>query len=804
MWGETTPFLVSDNFKKNVSLLRSVARIDISLLQHAVTDGTNYKLKEVYLYYGTDSGSVATMASNVGNDTVKAISLPANVKDYTKTYRDYSAFITNDTIVERSIYVTEEAKDGRTTNSTFKSPTFLVVGVDYKGVVSYYRIDISPSAKSKASERFDIKRNFRYLLRINQITGKGWDTPADAVGSVPWNVDWDTEMLPLDNSGGYVSGGYYFKTQYDVTVPAYHGEVVNIPYETNVEGRILWSQGGPVSISIEETSKTNGVRKGNLIFTVDTDNTSDKDLVQNKQYTVYLKSGVEGNTPYKIVMPFKLTQRWKLPQYVITKAVAHGIYLPTMLMGDGKTKKEFSLDANGMSAIHYIDITIKTIGTTDMAGKACSIKTNTVNGYSFACKSNLVFPASGQGDLAGKGISNATAGTGSDASYNFYTVRLFATGTPQTGGYNFFNLITEGTELDTSGKTDDLSDWKNDDGKPNTTGVRILCGYRLKNLTTYAWFNNIYGYATNMGGSRQFVDAPINFGLNTNSYVSMEGFKRSDKSQQLGGYVLGTNLISALSATPKPDIVILGFEVNVDDATKKGKPLKDYVDAGGVLIMFCDYVTPLYASNNVKNGVSTILGVAATSVGATSGGLAGANGYHAFVDNTDSQGPATDDILMTGPFGRSGNVGTLFGKYWGEDASTSTCVTGLGSNTGIIVYSRGSTTNVGGTNPSIFRTKGKGFLFVGDGGFISQSAHQAAGYTSEPFFINSDKTPAYDGHYIISSGYGAVYNSHFFANTMYWAVNYSEFYGPNSLLNQSEYSGERSTYESVWEIDKMK
>jgi hypothetical protein len=290
-------------------------------------------------------------------------------------------------------------------------------------------------------------------------------------------------------------------------------------------------------------------------------------------------------------------------------------------------------------------------------------------------------------------------------------------------------------------------------------------GYRAKTFATYASYDGTYGYAGSATPSwvRKMLDAAENYSLT--GTVPVEGLTRHWKRGVES--LTGNHPFILELKNNKPDIAILGFAFNFN--AEAVNIIKDYVDKGGVLFMFCDVNNG--GAANVKNA-GTITGMPLTyTMGSGPGAI-----YPFPAAGSAAPVPDDKDYIMNGLFD------SLWGKSWGEDASFTSFVGGVDA-TKTIIYSR---TEAGYNTGAVtaFRMRDKGFLFVGDGGFISRGDNVQSP-TICPFYL-SGKKPAVNPYY--SKSHGGAYNATFFANAMHWAINYAEFHGTNKIVGNDDYS----------------
>jgi hypothetical protein len=758
MWGETPVFQVADGTAAfTVQMLRAVARIDISLASGL----TDYTFTHLYLYNSRKAGFLIPTADAVSvtatGASVSKTSIPADAGTNTDAM-EYT--LTNGASV-RDMYVAENDADGE--GGTL--PTFLVAGITYDGKETFYRLDISDMhthSTEQVSDRYALLRNWRYEITIVSINGGGFATQEEAALSEPQNNVGYVVDADEDGSGTLsdieISGKYYFQVQHDALVGGNMGAETKIPFKTNVKAfaasDLVWDNsagyGQNLAFDIQDVSQdANGITTGNIVITPTRGN-SGTDAIPHVLLV----------TPSPIAtFPITISQDKGRARYELTNAVVHGIYLPKIKLGGGQT-----LDFDLIDGVHYLDVTVKTLGSDDLSNYNCVISSTVVNGYEFAC--NTPF--------------SSLTPTSSDGTYNYYTVKLQGVGTPEKGGYSFFNLTSEGVHLATNESTI-RSEYPKQ--------VRVLTGYANKSIWMNAFYQGTYGYATESGGSQQMLATEANFSLN--GTVPIAGF---DKTQyRMGTYDLTTttqtfprsfvnDLNAAVAGGTMPDIVILGFEYNLLDPAIAA--LKSYIDAGGVVIMFVDDINHGNTVNNIKLCQQLLTASTLTVRNGLSYGTGGAGTTYPFASTTDAgqqapeapAGATPGDLVMNGPFI------SLFGQRWGEDASTTAGVSGISNTEPIVVYSYGRE-GYGTGDVTSFRMKEKGLFYVGDGGFLSQSNKRDGSSSIEPFWIDNDGLPIPNTRYSPT-----VYNSLFFANIMYWAIDYAEFHGPNNRTEGNSYA----------------
>ncbi len=181
-----------------VKLLRAIARMDV------ISNVTNFALKKIYLYNTNTKGCIVPATTNLdGADRVNAPTIPiGNVKnssplEYTVPTEMKYGFL-------RTMYLFEaKAADA----------TCMVIGGTYgsDSALTYYRIDFfkKNSNGKNTDEHCDILRNYRYLINVITVSGRGYDTPEQAFNAKPANLKYDIEDLSTNTTDTDFNGQYY-------------------------------------------------------------------------------------------------------------------------------------------------------------------------------------------------------------------------------------------------------------------------------------------------------------------------------------------------------------------------------------------------------------------------------------------------------------------------------------------------------------------------------------------------------------------------------------------------------------------
>lgn len=222
MYGQTATTLITENGGHNltVSMHRIMAQVRMTFTGDAANDDL-FEAESVLLYNFNDRARVIPDYLGVtGKDYVKtptipqgAVLLPAKAdgKESVPTYAvDKTA-----KKIEHAIFLFETAQpgDGTELEKHVKRPCLIVKGKYQKETEScYYRVDLATPDGAGNMDYMDVMRNHSYNVTIQNVTGRGHDTPQDALKSKPANitatvVKWDdTEIGDLDFDGQHVLG----------------------------------------------------------------------------------------------------------------------------------------------------------------------------------------------------------------------------------------------------------------------------------------------------------------------------------------------------------------------------------------------------------------------------------------------------------------------------------------------------------------------------------------------------------------------------------------------------------------------
>ncbi len=208
MWGEIEGVVVNNNMsQKSVSLIRMVAKIDVTL--STIGAKSNFNLESVHLYNYYDKGQIAPNEGSWDIDT-KIITIPSIPIGAKKPLP-----VGGNPLLYDGIAITKESSRGISCvneiytfesiigENSLLSNTCLVVGGKYGGDrdVTYYRIEFANTIGLNTTATFlPLLRNHNYKVNIKAVNGSGFLTPEAAFNSNPTNVKMVASILIWDNS----------------------------------------------------------------------------------------------------------------------------------------------------------------------------------------------------------------------------------------------------------------------------------------------------------------------------------------------------------------------------------------------------------------------------------------------------------------------------------------------------------------------------------------------------------------------------------------------------------------------------
>ncbi|WP_101689517.1 fimbrial protein [Dysgonomonas massiliensis] len=826
MWGEyVTTFAVKKERYVNIMMHRALARVDVGLDFIFDEDGypteevkglENFKIKNIRVYRTRNKGYVATSSDkmNANLEVVKP-NIPGDVKynlnDETSTtdrkeadekplYYEISLQEGADKYI-REIYIPESFEV--TGKPSMDDVPCLVVGgyygKDNTDKLSFYRADFAKYEGVKPVERFSILRNYRYVFNITNVTNSGFPDEEKALHSLPMDLVLTVTPWWEKNMNFLVQGNYFFGIESREVILDAHGTLdpegiftdanfalLRVPFTTNLllnseNIKYRWESEGSVDFKVPsreevvpgeyaficpnltEFGDSGGVSgaylnvdRGRIMFGAEPNVGADGVRALERSDILHLQLE---NFQFSI----KVTQRAANLEYdlLCNKTIVHGKY-----------REDIPLNYT-----HFLEVQIKPhmngITQDEFEKEIIEIVSETRKGIYFEFKGTIE-----------EGLANGTVQPRS--TDGTYTIKLQGKGTP-TKDMNDRVEANRDTPDGILTRIDELRITTNSITDPNSCeNTTIIFGYNTKRILAIG-ANAMYRYGYMLepnSGSRAFVDASINFGVDPNSTVTMEQLpddyshngnysNKSDVSARgnafhieymtagrgMSGESINMPYLNTMLSEFKPDIILTGQAINFSDDAIAA--ISEFVNKGGVLLMFNEYYPRAESINKMAGAI----------VGATLSGANEALAQSEFLFTLPTGTAYEDDPILNNSFG------DLRGKTWGIDGYFLHGFSGLPMSD-IVVYN----TRKKDTNPCFFRHKNKPFVFVGDGGFIS-NAQRYIGPTYQgmydycPFAINSAYQPIARTNFLRDK---TVDNSKLFGNILLWAVDYAEFNGINA------------------------
>lgn len=763
MWGECmTPFTITNNETVPVLLHRALARVDVGLLfqngsennpTEVVAGLDDFKIKSIRVYR-TKNKAYAGSDKIVGNASATSPVIPADAKYNLPTPSDdireadenplvYELPVAADKYV-REIYIPESFDVAGSVTPTMDNVPCLVVGGYYgknnTTEETFYRADFAFYADGRVDEYRPILRNHRYVFDIQSVSGSGFKEPEKALKSINAKMILDVQAwneIPLNI---YLQGNYYFgletREAWLEAMPAGNEQMVlyntNLALQENRNIEWKWESSGTVDSDLFE-----------VIFDLQSKNIKFRAKGTNV--------GTGGNRADVLTDVLVVTiENMELTIHVRQKA-ANLDY--AMVCGETVVKGKYREDIL-LNETHYIEV--KITSSADLYGEEIEITTETRKGIYFKYQGVLT--------------THATE----------YTIRLQGYGTPTKDLNDPINPDKQDGILT---RIDDLKIWTNSitDQYCYTT---VIFGYKTKKILAIgANASYRFGYQLEPNsGSRAFVDASINFGVAPNSTVTIEQFPDDYPTASARGNAFHIEYMTANKGMAgenihfselqryltdfKPDIILTGQAINYDSQSIQA--IANFVNNNGVFLMFNEYYP---SASSINSMASAILG---TTVSGENEALSQSQFIFTLPAATATN---EEDLILNGPFG------DLRGKTWATDGYYLHGFSNLPSSD-IVVYN----TRPSSGDPCFFRYKEKPFVFVGDGGFIS-NAQRYIGPTYQgmydycPFAINSAYQPIARTNYLKDNT--QIENSRLFGNILVWAIEFAENYGINSNFHLS-------------------
>ncbi|MCC8174041.1 MAG: hypothetical protein LIO65_06605 [Odoribacter sp.] len=250
--------------KINLTMLRAVGRVDVEV-DLDMDKSRNFIIESVHIYRSNDKVQVIP-DREVTNESATKVNAPSVPSDamVTPAYSKQVDYLGESAI--HKLYVSEATHIADANNQHFNA-TCVVVGGYYNGeqTPTYYRADFN---SEQVGHPFgQVLRNHRYLFKIRQVNGSGWETPDEAAENrstliVTEIKTWEDFMMEMHTNGdnylGIASRDVVFN--YKAGLEKIVKVQATVPYKISWEGHTESTIEGGAAISNEYFSaqiKTN-------------------------------------------------------------------------------------------------------------------------------------------------------------------------------------------------------------------------------------------------------------------------------------------------------------------------------------------------------------------------------------------------------------------------------------------------------------------------------------------------------------------------------------------------------------------
>ncbi|MDR0893881.1 MAG: hypothetical protein LBN06_01065 [Prevotellaceae bacterium] len=786
MWGDLDYAVIDANTAataQSLQMLRSVARFDVGLdfankgdLSSETFNGlTGYTLSSVHIYRNRNQGWVIPAPGNYGinakSGTIEVtkptpagnlinLGVAGNTKD-----RGFEYKVNNDGThaFVRGIYVSENSV------STTDATTAVVVGItDADGHTGYYRMDLIDG--NRASDGVvPVLRNHRYIFNVKSVTGRGQETPGDALNAVNTDLTYNVLIWDENNQNIYLSGRYYFTVDKRIVVLPVYGidsdeveEAVTVKYTTNLpKEKLHWQWAWDTQ---RAATQTDTLAWNNQIDADGTD--PDGYVVTNGTISL---TAAPGNNTFKTLIDSLCFTAGDIKGHVTVQQSNIDMSYKIDCKNDS-VYGSYMVGAIPDSLDNYIEMTLTDIPV-EAVGLEWHIWTNEAGGLKFE----------------GRGVITQ-GGKGSSQLVTLYPT----THTPMIGGLYTFNFYCNSTNSAYSRA-----------GSYSTVdcSVQIPIGFKSKKILFCGDVSTRPNLTSPNPSYNFFFGIPP--GATANPNFSING-RMPVNGLQIDVCTYVSDLKAKVEGPNPPDIVFLSYN---RDLTSGNGAMREYLERGGVFI----YVTQAEAGQPTQSILNSFFEVHdGDDASVKRASVTIAKSYSTMHQYTKIIKPTgiDKDPIYTGIPDIEDNPLSTKAPYFapldgssidGRNAALSDTAVFLGSgqepfhgvitpasaayNKDIIMYTQDTIktgAGVVGTKGSVFvRWKSRHFVLITDGGVMGGTKNTTLDNVHYPFRINDDfsyrRNPSITGKYFFPSD-----NSRIFANIMAWAIYQAEFHGINS------------------------
>lgn len=188
-------------------------------------------------------------------------------------------------------YVYERNHSG----DNLENPTFIIVKGKIDGETYYYRVDIAKNLKY-----YNLLRNFRYIIQINNVTGKGYGSPEAAKNGASYNnVDVELKVEEITDRSNTLKVTPTDKTVVNGTTQLY----INYDYSCSEpslnEVKAVFTQNGKAITNVEKVSGSQF-----LVTLKNYENTGVEGGKQTETFTITTGSGLSRKVRITLIDKF--------------------------------------------------------------------------------------------------------------------------------------------------------------------------------------------------------------------------------------------------------------------------------------------------------------------------------------------------------------------------------------------------------------------------------------------------------------------------------------------------------------------
>jgi len=297
MWGESVPQIIKNQETSlQVTLTRMVASIDITIAESL---RSTFALKEVYLYNAKTRGRIVPdninwdpSAKKVTGPTLPPDNDPENNPLTKDTPFQYEVNDPDGGALMGAIYTFEAKAE---TEDRLQA-TSLVIGGEYNGKMSYYRLDLTGQDENDNTYELDILRNHKYTVQITTVAGEGRPNPEEAFKAVPVELSATIKEWNLAEVGVVIDEQYFLKVSDGLFEVSGDYTILNLHAETDHPAGLVLRTNDPW-ITLDGGNE--GDQERDLALTIEANNNAFprngmlEVIAGNLTYVVHIVQGID-------------------------------------------------------------------------------------------------------------------------------------------------------------------------------------------------------------------------------------------------------------------------------------------------------------------------------------------------------------------------------------------------------------------------------------------------------------------------------------------------------------------------------